>query len=169
MNDDFSDQLPPSRSAKKRAAKAVEELAATLLSMADADYRRLPLKGEIAKQLEQGRAIKAHSARKRQLKHLAGLLRRDDESRETAESFIAELDQGHRRNTADFHRLETLRDGLCDLARSAATLEEIERTLPGVDAGKIRRLAESVQHSADKRAFREIFRLLRDAQEAQEG
>ncbi len=163
MNDDFSDQLPPSRSAKKRAAKAVEELAAALVTMAEADYRRLPLQGEIARQLEQGRSIKAHSARKRQLKHLAGLLRRDDDSREAAESFIAELDQGHRKDTADFHRLEALRDGLCDPSRSAESLQEIEQTLPGVDTGKIRRLAESVQHSADKRAFREIFRMLREA------
>lgn len=169
MNDDFFNPPPPSRTAKKRAAKAVEELAATLLNMADADYRRLPLSGEIARGLAQGRTIKAHGARKRQLKHLAGLLRRDEESREAAESFVAELDQSRRQNTADFHHLETLRDGLCDPARSAEALAEIEQTMPGVDAGKIRRLAESVQHSADKRAFREIFRLLRDAQETQEG
>lgn len=169
MNDDFFNPPPPSRTAKKRAAKAVEELAATLLNMADADYRRLPLSGEIARELAQGRTIKAHGARKRQLKHLAGLLRRDEESREAAESFVAELDQSRRQNTADFHHLETLRDGLCDPARSAEALAEIEQTMPEVDAGKIRRLAESVQHSADKRAFREIFRLLRDAQETQEG
>lgn len=162
MNDEFNTP-PPSRSAKKRAAKAIEELAATLLNMADADYRRLPLSGEIARELAQGRTIKSHGARKRQLKHLAGMLRRDEESREAAETFVADLDQGRRQNTADFHHLESLRDRLCDPARCPEALAEIERTLPEVDAGKIRRLAESVHNTADKRAFREIFRILRDA------
>jgi ribosome-associated protein len=167
MNDDYNDQRPPSRSAKKRAAKAIEELAATLITMAEADYRRLPLNGVIAEELEQARAIKSHGARKRQLKHLAGLLREDDENREQIESFMADLERGHRQNTAGFHRMEELREGLCDPGRCAETLEEIERTLIGVDTAKIHRLAKSVQNSADKRAFREIFRMLRDAESGQ--
>ena len=168
MNDDFSNQRPPSRSAKKRAAKAIEELAATLVTMAAADYRRLPLSGMISEELGQARAIKSHGARKRQLKHLAGLLREDDENREKIESFMADLERGQRQNTAGFHRLEELREGLCDPIRCAESLEEIERTLQGVDTAKIHRLAKSVQNSADKRAFREIFRMLRDAESAQD-
>lgn len=166
MNDELSNQRPPSRSAKKRAAKAIEELAVTLVTMAEADYRRLPPSGLIAEELEQARAIKSHGARKRQLKHLAGLLREDDENREKIETFMADLETGQRQNTAGFHRLEELRDGLCDPLRCAETLEEIEKTLQGVDTGKIHRLAKSVQNSADKRAFREIFRMLRDADPA---
>jgi ribosome-associated protein len=169
MNDDFIDPRPPSRSAKKRAAKAIEELAETLITMAEADYRRLPVSGLLAKELEQARSIKAHGARKRQLKHLAGLLREDDENREQIETFMADLEQGHRQNTAGFHRLEELREGLCDPARCADALAEIEKTLPAVDTAKIHRLVKSVHNSADKRAFREIFRLLRDAQEIQQG
>ncbi|MEZ4483631.1 MAG: ribosome biogenesis factor YjgA [Syntrophotaleaceae bacterium] len=167
MNDDFPEQLPPSRSAKKRAAKAIEELAAALVGMAEADYRRLPLAGALAEELQQARAIKAHGARKRQLKHLAGMLREDDRNREQIETFMAELEQGQRQNTEGFHRLEELRQGLCDPVRSTETLAEIERTLPGIDTAKIHRLAKSVQNSADKRAFREIFRMLRDANETQ--
>ena len=128
-----------------------------------ADYRRLPLTGVLAKELEQARAIKSHGARKRQLKHLAGLLREDDENREQVETFMADLERGHRQSTAGFHHFEELREGLCDPTRCAETLEEIEKTLQGVDTGKIHRLAKSVQNSADKRAFREIFRMLRDA------
>ncbi len=168
MNDDFSDQLPLSRSAKKRAAKAIQELASTLITMAEADYRRLPLSGVIAEELEQARAIKSHGARKRQLKHLAGLLREDDESREQIETFMAEIERGHRQKTAGFHHLEELRERLCDPDRCTEALEEIEETLPSVDTAKIHRLAKSVQNSADKRAFREIFRLLRDAEPSQQ-
>ena len=168
MNDDFIDPRPPSRSAKKREAKAIAELAETLVTMAEADYRRLPLSGVLAKELEQARAIKSHGARKRQLKHLAGLLREDDENREQVETFIADLERGHRQNTAGFHRFEELREGLCDPTRCTETLAEIKNTLPGLDTAKIQRLANSVQNSADKRAFREIFRMLRDAGTAQD-
>lgn len=167
MNDDLSNQAPPSRSAKKRAAKAIEELAATLVTLAEADYRRLPLSEDIAEELEQARAIKSHGARKRQLKHLAGVLRQDEESRERIETFMADLERGQRQNTAGFHRLEELREGLCDPVRCAETLAEIEETLPDVDTSKIHRLAKSVQNSADKRAFREIFRMLREAEPTQ--
>lgn len=163
MNNDDSNQPAESRSSKKRAAKAVEELAATLLNLAEADYRRLPIKGDISRELTLARAIKAHGARKRQLKHLAGLLRENDDEREQAETFIADLERGQQHNTAAFHHLEELRDGLCDPGRTSETLAEIETTLTDIDTGKIRRLAESVQNSADKRAFREIFRMLRDA------
>ncbi len=163
MNNDGNNQPAESRSAKKRAAKAVEELAATLLNLAEADYRRLPLQGDLSRELTLARTIKAHGARKRQLKHLAGMLRENDEERQQAESFIADLERGQQQNTEAFHHLEELRDGLCDPGRSSETLAEIEATLTGIDTGKIRRLAESVQNSADKRAFREIFRMLRDA------
>ncbi len=168
MNDDFIDPRPPSRSAKKREAKAIAELAETLVTMAEADYRRLPLSGVLAKELEQARAIKSHGARKRQLKHLAGLLREDDENREQVETFMADLERGHRQSTAGFHLFEELRDGLCDPTRCTETLAEIKNTLPGLDTAKIQRLANSVQNSADKRAFREIFRMLRDAGTAQD-
>ncbi len=167
MNDDFIDPRPPSRSAKKRAAKAIEELAETLITMAEADYRRLPISELLAKELEQARAIKTHGARKRQLKHLAGLLREDDENREQIETFIAGIEQGHRQSTEGFHHLEELREGLCDPVRQADSLAEIVKTLPDIDAAKIHRLAKSVQNSADKRAYREIFRMLRDAQQTQ--
>ncbi|OEU51328.1 MAG: hypothetical protein BA871_06945 [Desulfuromonadales bacterium C00003096] len=168
MNDDLSSQRPPSRSAKKRAAKAIEELAATLTTLAEAEYRRLPISGILAKELEHARAIKAHGARKRQLKRLAGLLREDDENREQIESFMADVERGQRQNSAEFHRFEELRDGLCDPTRCTETLAEIKETLPDIDTAKIRRLADSVQNSSDKRAFREIFRILRDAGTAQD-
>jgi ribosome-associated protein len=163
MND-YPQQEQPSRSARKRAAKAVEELAERLVNLADADFRRLPLAGEIRRELEEARRIKTHGARKRQLKHLAGLLRRDDESREKAEGFLTLLDLGRHRDSERFHQLEELRERLCDPVSREAALAEADSTLPGIDLAKVRRLAEAAQGGTDKRAFRELFRLLRAAQ-----
>ncbi len=163
MRKEQTDLPLDSRSAKKRAARAVEELAARLLNLAEADLRRLPLTGEIARELALARSIKAHGARKRQLKFLAGLLRNDEAGRQQAESFVRDLEGRQRRDAEAFHRMEALRDALCDGSRREATLKEIETTLSGVDSGRLRRLAESVENTQDKRAFREIFRRLREA------
>ncbi len=57
---------------------------------------------------------------------------------------------------------------LCGPTRSTETLAEIKGTLPDIDTAKILRLADSVQNSTNKRAFREIFRMLRDAKTAQD-
>jgi ribosome-associated protein len=162
--DDYPQQEQPSRSAKKRAAKAVENLAERLMNLANADFRRLPLAGEIRRELEEARRIKAHSARKRQLKHLAGLLRHDDESRQEAEGFLTLLDLGRHQDAERFHRLEELRERLCAPESRETALAEAERTLSGIDLAKIKRLAEAAQGGTDKRAFRELFRLLRAAQ-----
>lgn len=167
--DDFPQQEKPSRSAKKRAARAVEGLAERLMNLADADFRRLPLAGEIRRELEEARRIKAHSARRRQLKHLAGLLRRDDESRQKAEGFLTLLDLGRHRDAERFHQLEELRERLCASESREAALAEAERTLPGIDLARVRRLAEAAQGGADKRVFRELFRLLRAAQPEADG
>jgi ribosome-associated protein len=146
------------------SAKVVEQLAERLMNLADADFRRLPLTGEIRREIEEARRIKAHSARKRQLKHLAGLLRRDDESRQEAEGFLTLLDLGRHQDAERFHQLEELRERLCDPESREAALDEADRTLHGIDLAKVRRLAEAAQGGTDKRAFRELFRLLRRAQ-----
>jgi ribosome-associated protein len=162
MNDNLhEDERAPSRSAKKRAAKSVEDLAVRLAELGGADFKRLPLDGELRRELEAVRSIKAHGAHKRQIKHLAGLLRRNDENRETAEEYLAALDLGHHHDAERFHLLEELRERLCDPVRSEAALEEIRLTLPDLDDAKVRRLAEMVQRNSDKQAFRELFRMLK--------
>ncbi|ABA90304.1 protein of unknown function DUF615 [Syntrophotalea carbinolica DSM 2380] len=161
--DDIVQERQPSRSAKKRAAKAVEDMAAHLVELGDADFRRLPLTGEILQAIEETRRIKAFGARKRQLKHLAGMFRRDEDSVQVAEAFLADIQHGRQQAAADFHQLEALRERLCDPEGFDAALEEIRRKMPAADLGKIRRLAESARLHKDKRAFRELFRLLKAA------
>jgi len=162
MNDDTQkEQGTVSRSAKKRAAKTVEDLAVRLVELGGADFRRLPLEGDIARELKEARTITAHGARKRQIKHLAGLLRKDPESLEKAEDFVTAIEQGHHQDAELFHFLEELRERLCDPERRDAALEEVRQNLPAVDNAKVRRLAESVQNNEDKRAFRELFKVLK--------
>ena len=69
------------RSAKKRAAKAVEQLAQRLVELPDPAVAGLPLSPELARELQLARSTRGHSSRKRQLKHFAGALRRNEAER----------------------------------------------------------------------------------------
>lgn len=155
----------PSRSALKRDAKAVEILAQRLAELSDAELARLPKSPELTKEIELARNTRGHGSRKRQIKHLAGLLRGHDDQREAIETALDGHAVSQRQETLAFHHLEELRDRLCAAATFTAALAEVRVTYPHADCGKLSRLAGSVHGHNDKRAAREIFRLLRQAEE----
>jgi len=154
------------RSAKKREAKSVELLAQKLADLPETELARLPGDPSLAKEIELTRKTVGHSSRKRQIKHLAGLLRRDDEIRVAIETALDQQAVSHRQETMAFHDLEELRDRLCVNTSFEAALHEVRTRYPLIDDGKIARLAGSVHEHGDKRAAREIFRRLRAAAEA---
>ncbi len=160
-----NDLKEPSRSALKRAAKAVEELAERLAGLSAQQLSRLSPPEEVAAELRVVAKAAGHGARKRQIKHLAGLLRRDDEWTDRLREFLDGSDIRHYREQELFHRLETLRDRLCGPETFSAALEETESLFPAIDREQISRLAAAVQAGGDKHAFREIFQLLRKASE----
>lgn len=161
--EEYSQSEGRGRSAQKREARAVEELAWRLAELPAAEFARLPRFAELEKELNLARSIEGHGSRKRQIKHLAGVLRRHDEQRE---QLVAALDGQAlelRRETLAFHHLEALRDRLCDPQSFAAAMNEVRAAYPLIDHAKLARLASSVHEHADKRAAREIFRRLRQA------
>jgi len=157
------------RSAKKREAKSVELLARRLTDLPETELARLPGDPILAKEIELARKTVGHSSRKRQIKHLAGLLRRDDEIRVAIETALDQQAVSHRQEAMAFHELEELRDRLCTKASFSAALQEVCANYPQIDDGRIARLAGSVHEHGDKRAAREIFRRLRAAAEAVDG
>lgn len=149
------------RSEKKRAAQAVAELAVRLVGAGTGLCERLPMPEKVREELILAQRITAHGARKRQIKHLADLLRRDEA---TASALREALDAAGRSALAErkfFHHLEQLRDGLCDPDLFAESLNKAASELPGLDRRLITRLARKVHQTGEKRASREIFRRLR--------
>ncbi|MEJ2200236.1 MAG: ribosome biogenesis factor YjgA [Desulfuromonadaceae bacterium] len=167
LNDDQG--MVPSRSAKKRAAKEVEELARQLLELPDNAWNKLSTAEDIREEIALARQTQGHSSRKRQLKHLAGVLRRHEEEAEALRAFLDELHQVQRREKRDFHFLEQLRDRLCDPTQSDAALAEAVTVLPELDRAALARLARSAYTHGDRRASREIFRRLKQAWENRSG
>jgi len=155
----------PSKSAKKRAAKTVEGIAAQLIELPEAIWAKVPTTSELREEIEQARHTEGHSSRKRQMKYLAGLLRRDEEQTEALQSWLDGIHQAQLQEKRDFHLLETLRDRICDPEQSAAALNEAAAEFPALDCTALAKLARSVHTNGDRKAFREIFRRLRDAWE----
>ncbi len=156
------------RSIKKRAAKAVEQLAQRLADLSDAELTKLPKDPDLAKEIELARNTRGGSSRKRQIKHLAGILRGNDEQREAIEVALDGQAVNQRKESLAFHHLEDLRDRLCVATTFEAALAEVRTTYPHLDVSKLTRLAGSVHDFSDKKAAREIFRRLRKAEEALE-
>lgn len=156
------EQVGPSRSAKKRAAQEVEKLAGELAELAEAEWRKLPAPPELREEIRQARETRSHGARRRQIKHLAGVLRRHEEETAALRAF---LEGTHARQWAEkksFHALELLRDRLCDPESFAAALAEVQQVCPAADPAEIARLARAAQKGDDRRAYRELFRRLRE-------
>lgn len=155
----------PSRSAKKRAAKEVETVALQLVELSENAWAKLPAPAELREEIELARQTEGHSSRKRQMKHLAGVLRNHEEETEKIREFLDGLHQVQLQEKKNFHFLEELRDRICDAEQSASALDEAVEALPGLDRGALARLARSVHTSGDRKASREIFRRLKTAQE----
>jgi ribosome-associated protein len=154
------------RSEKKRAAQAIGALALEMIESSEAVCKRLPVPEDMREVLDLARRSTARGARKRELKHLAALLRRDEETVDAVRIALNDVGRSSRADRNLFHRIEDLRNALCDPDRFAEALETAAAEVPGLDRQVISRLARRVHANGDKRAFREIFRRLRVLVEA---
>ena len=161
VEDQYDKREGRGRGARTRAAQAVEALAVRMVESSDALCKRLPLPDQLRESLIQARSIKARSARKRQIKHLAGLLRRDEESAMAVQAALDAVGRSNRAERDAFRRIEELRDALCDPDRFREAIERAAEELPGFERPAFTRLARRVHQTGDKRASREIFRRLR--------
>ena len=87
----------------------------------------------IAREAEEARSTKGRSSQRRQLKRLAGMLRKSDDDLEILLNQLANLDQVSRGDKKKFHRLEKLRDRLCAEDSFAAAFDEMLELAPDID------------------------------------
>jgi ribosome-associated protein len=162
MESHDQDDLPLSRTKKKQQAKQVEQVAEQLVTLTDNQFSQLKLPEEILFEAEEARSTKGRSSQRRQLKYLAGMLRKMPEALNDLLQQLQNLDQVGRSDKKQFHQLEKLRDRLCSAETFSAAFDEMLGLAPEIDRKTISRLARSVQQHDDRRAYREIFRRLRD-------
>jgi len=165
MSKELETDLPLSRTKQKQLAKEVEQLAMQLTAMSEKAFKGLNMPEGIAREAAEARSTKGHSSQKRQIKHLAGLLRNSEAALAQIREQLQGLDQVSRTEKKEFHQLEKLRDRLCEEKTFVAALAEMTANFPQADEKTIARLAGSVHQHGDKRAYREIFKRLRDCLE----
>jgi ribosome-associated protein len=159
---------PPSRSARRREALDVLAFAKQLVELPPSRVAKLELPDEVRQEIANVRRITSHIARKRQLGHLAKLMRaQDEETFAAARAALALNREAGAREAAATHRLEALRERL--LAEGDAGLSELIAAHPDLDRQRLRALIRQArsERGAGKplHAYRELFRLLRELQQ----
>lgn len=158
--------LSPSRSAQRRAALDVLELGEQLAALSTAQLGRLPIPEELLPHIRDTQRITSHGARKRQQAFLAKQMRKLDDGVLDAIRDAMSIDgEAARREIAALHRAESLRDALLG-DDGDAVLTELLADYPQADRQKLRQLVRNTREERAKnkppRAFRELFRELRD-------
>jgi ribosome-associated protein len=152
----------PSKSARKRAAHAAQDLGEELIRMRDSDLDALNLPETLLDAIRDARHITARGGGARQRQYIGKLMR--DIDPQPIRAFIDSRSKIDARETERFKRVEAWRERL--ITEGAPALEELERWRPGLDRDEwARRLnaarEERARTGATGAASRELFRALR--------
>jgi ribosome-associated protein len=164
-DDETGEFLSPSRSQNRRDALEVLALGEKLVSLTEAQLAKLPVPESLLPHIRECKRITAQIAHKRQLQYLAKQMRReDDEVLDAIRDALDEKGDAARREVAAMHRIETWRERL--LEGGDAALAELLDEHPEADRQVLRQLVrntlEERKRNKPPRAFRELYRELRD-------
>lgn len=160
---DMSDQnVPLSKTRLKKLAKEIESLAGRLVDLSDAAFGQIEMDQDLREEVVLARETRGRGSHRRQIKHLAAILRQQPESVERIRDSLQAMDQVALGERRQFHQLEQLRDRLCAPGSFEAAFEEMLLVCPAIDRKVMARLCRSVHEHNDRRAAREVFRRLRD-------
>lgn len=170
MHDQEEDQdnERPSRSARRREALDVLAFAKQLSELPRARLSKLELPEDVRDELAEVQRTPSHIAHKRQLAHLAKLMRaHDEEAFAPARSALANDRGKNAIETAALHRAEALRENLLG-ENSDTTLTTFIAAHPGIDHQHLRALIRQSRRERETnkppRAQRDLFRLLRESE-----
>jgi ribosome-associated protein len=164
-DDETGEFLSPSRSQNRRDALEVLALGEKLVSLTEAQLAKLPVPESLLPHIRECKRITAQIAHKRQLQYLAKQMRReDDDVLDAIRDALDEKGEAARREVAAMHRIETWRERL--LEGGDAALAQLLDEHPEADRQVLRQLVrntlEERKRNKPPRAFRELYRELRE-------
>lgn len=161
FSDDGDDR--PSKSQKKREMGALQNLGEELANLSRDRLKKIDLPDNLRTALLDAQGFK-HEARRRQLQYIGRLMRGIDPA--PLRAILDEINGLSAAATARQHALERLRIRLLE---DENVLGEIIRQHPGADHQHLRQLRRAALKEQElakpPRAYREIFRVLRDLEE----
>ena len=153
---------PPSKSARKRAAHAAQELGKALLRLRDKELEALELPEALLEAIRAARRITSRAALARQRQYIGRLMRELDLA--PVRAALASSSARTRRDTERFKRIAAWRERL--IAEGSPALAELSRVHPQINRAEwARRIdaarSEQARPGGSAGAARELFRALR--------
>ncbi len=158
-----TEDLPPSRSQRRREAWDVLELAERIVALTPSQMREVPLPETVLDAVHLAQKITSHIAHKRQVHFLAKLMRKQIDDLEPIRLAVDKPLEVRRRETAQLHLIERWRERLIDGGDDV--LGELLVSYPQADRQRLRQLVR--QAGIEKRenrapaAQRAIFQALK--------
>ncbi len=157
----------PSKSSRKRAMHALQDIGQRLVELSSEQLRKVPMPETLHDAVRDARRFTSHEARRRQLQYIGKLMRGVDPAPIQAQ--LDAFDGVSAAETARQHRLERLRTRFLEDEKN---LTEIAQDFPAADFQYLRTLRRNALKEREQgrppRAFREIFRVLRELDETEE-
>jgi len=161
VHDDEDFQQRPSKSERKRAAHAAQDLGEALIALKDSDLEALDLPERLLDAIRDARRIPSRGGGARQRQYIGKLMR--DIDIEPIRAAIAARGEQSALEAGRFKRLEDWRERL--ITEGAPALEHLERWRPGLDRTAWQRRITTAQseraRSPSGPASRDLFRALR--------
>jgi len=153
--------LRPSKSQKKRESTALQDLGAELVGLSRDQLKKMDLPDNLRTAVRDCQRFTSHGAIARQMQYIGKLMRSIDPA-----PIHAVLDEIKGISAAANARQHALENWRTRLLADEAVLGEIAHDYPGTDITHLRQLRRNAlkeqEHHKPPRAYREIFRVLRE-------
>jgi len=171
IDNDADDELVwqgPSKSQKKRESTALQDMGAQLVALSAERLKKTPMPDNLREALLDAQRFTKHEAKRRQMQLVGKIMRSVDPA--PLQAVLDEVNGVSAAATARQHRLERLRTLLLE---DDSVFSEIAQDFPGADLQHLRQLKRNALKEAEQqkppRAFRELFRQLRELDDRKVG
>ena len=159
---------PPSKSQKKRDSQALQDLGGELIALSTAQLARIEMPDALRVAVRDAQRITSNGAKRRQMQYIGRLMRDAD-----AGPIQAALDAIKGVSAAAKAREQRLERLRARLIENEQGLADITIAFPSADLQQLRQLRRNALKEQElgkpPRAFREIFRVLRELDDAAAG
>ena len=154
--------LPPSKSQRKRDARALQKLGTDLLNIPESEWSLMQLPENLVVALREAKRLRAHGALKRQLQYIGKLMR--DIDPQPIQNYILQSRLDARQEVRKHQETEDWRDRL--IAEGDQALEAFLEVHALADCQHLRQLIRQARkeraQNKPPRSGRALFRYIRD-------
>ncbi len=153
----------PSKTQRKKASHALQELGEAVLALPDARLDALPMDEALRDAIRSYKQTRSHEGRRRQMQYIGKLMRRADPA--PLEEAVAAMQLGRAQDSLALHEAEHWR---AELIADDAALTRWTAAHPQADVQQLRSLVRAARKDAaalpeqrSGRAYRELFKFIR--------